>query len=98
MLLSRIGIERIKVLGESASSALGLTLIYSGKTEVLGIKAAYEICSWKSCSNVNGKITDERFMQLPNKYDAEQAELKKQIVNIREQLARLDEMKTSKDI
>ena len=47
--------------------------------------------------NVNGKITDERFMQLSNKYDTEQAELKKQIVNIQEQLARLDEMKTSKD-
>ena len=36
-------------------------------------------------------------MQLSNKYDTEQAELKKQIVNIQEQLARLDEMKTSKD-
>ena len=47
--------------------------------------------------NVNGKITDERFMQLSNKYDTEQAELKKQIANIQEQLARIDEMKTSKD-
>ena len=36
-------------------------------------------------------------MQLSNKYDIEQAELKKQIVSIQEQLARLDEMKTSKD-
>ncbi len=47
--------------------------------------------------NVNGKITDERFMQLSNKYDTEQADLKKLIANIQEQLARLDEMKTSKD-
>ena len=47
--------------------------------------------------NVNGKVTDDWFMRLSNKYDTEQAELKKQIVNIQEQLARLDEIKTSKD-
>ena len=47
--------------------------------------------------NVNGKITDERFMQLSNKYDTEQADLKKLIADIQEQLVRLDEMKTSKD-
>ena len=47
--------------------------------------------------NVNGKITDERFMQLSHKYDTEQSDLKKQILALRERLSELDEMKTSKD-
>ena len=41
--------------------------------------------------NVNGKITDERFMQLSNKYDTEQSDLKKQILALRERLSELDE-------
>ena len=47
--------------------------------------------------NVNGKVTDERFMQLSHKYDAEQSDLKKQILALREHLSELDGMKTSKD-
>ena len=47
--------------------------------------------------NVNGKVTDERFMQLSHKYDTEQSELKKQILTLRERLSELDGMKTSKD-
>ena len=47
--------------------------------------------------NVNGKISDERFMQLSHKYDNEQADLKRQITDIQEQLARLDETKTLKE-
>ena len=47
--------------------------------------------------NVNGKVTDERFMQLSHKYDAEQSDLKKQILALRERLSELDGMKTSKD-
>ena len=47
--------------------------------------------------NVNGKITDERFMQLSHKYDTEQSDLKKQILALRERLSELDGMKTSKD-
>ena len=46
--------------------------------------------------NVNGKITDERFMQLSH-YDTEQSDLKKQILALRERLSGLDGMKTSKD-
>lgn len=47
--------------------------------------------------NVNGKVTDERFMQLSHKYDTEQSDLKKQILALRERLNELDGMKTSKD-
>ena len=47
--------------------------------------------------NVNGKVTDERFMQLSHKYDTEQSDLKKQILSLRERLSELDGMKTSKD-
>ena len=47
--------------------------------------------------NVNGKVTDERFMQLSHKYDTEQNDLKKQILSLRERLNELDGMKTSKD-
>ena len=47
--------------------------------------------------NVNGKISDERFMQLSHKYDTEQETLKKQIFDLREHLQKLDAMKTSKD-
>ena len=47
--------------------------------------------------NVNGKVTDERFMQLSHKYDTEQSDLKKQILALRERLSELDGMKTSKD-
>lgn len=47
--------------------------------------------------NVNGKISDERFMQLSHKYDTEQEALKKQIFDFREHLQQLDAMKTSKD-
>ena len=47
--------------------------------------------------NVNGKISDERFMQLSHKYDMEQESLKKQIFDLREHLQKLDAMKTSKD-
>ena len=47
--------------------------------------------------NVNGKVTDERFMQLSHKYDTEQSDLKKQLLALREHLNELDGMKTSKD-
>ena len=47
--------------------------------------------------NVNGKVTDERFMQLSHKYDTEQSDLKKQILALRERLSELDGMKISKD-
>ena len=47
--------------------------------------------------NVNGKVTDERFMQLSHKYDTEQSDLKKQILSLRERLNELDGMKPSKD-
>ena len=47
--------------------------------------------------NVNGKVTDERFIQLSHKYDTEQSDLKKQILALRERLNELDGMKTSKD-
>ncbi len=47
--------------------------------------------------NVNGKISDERFMQLSHKYDTEQEELKKKIFALKEHLHELEQRKTSKD-
>ena len=47
--------------------------------------------------NVNGKVSDEWFMQLSKKYEEEKAELKKRIFNLTERLNRLSGMQTAKD-
>lgn len=47
--------------------------------------------------NVNGKVTDEWFMQLSHRYEDEKAALKKQIFELNEKLNRLTEAGTSRD-
>lgn len=47
--------------------------------------------------NVNGKVSDEWFLQLSRKYEDEKAELKKQMFELTEKLNRLSEARTSKD-
>lgn len=47
--------------------------------------------------NATGKITDERFMQLAHKYDAEQAALKESIRELESELLQLEESVFSKD-
>lgn len=47
--------------------------------------------------NVNGKITDERFLQLSHKYDMEQDELKRQIRTLTEHLNDLQSQRTAKE-
>ena len=47
--------------------------------------------------NVNGKITDERFLQLSHKYDVEQEELKRQIRILTERLNDLQSKRTAKE-
>ncbi|MBQ7778855.1 MAG: recombinase family protein [Clostridia bacterium] len=47
--------------------------------------------------NVEGKVTDEWFMQLSNKYEAEQEELKRQMFELQEKLDKIDQMQTAKD-
>lgn len=47
--------------------------------------------------NVEGKVTDEWFMQLSNKYEAEQEELKRQMYELQEKLDKIDQMQTAKD-
>ena len=47
--------------------------------------------------NVNGKVSDEWFMQLSHRYEDEKATLKKQIFGLNEKLNRLKEAGTSKD-
>ena len=47
--------------------------------------------------NVEGKVTDEWFMQLSNKYEAEQEELKRQMFELQEKLDKIDQMRTAKD-
>ena len=47
--------------------------------------------------NVEGKVTDEWFMRLSQKYENEQEELKRQMLELTEQLDRTDQMQTAKD-
>ena len=47
--------------------------------------------------NVSGKVTDDWFMRLSQKYEMEQDELKRKTKQIRDRLTELDGMKTNKD-
>ena len=47
--------------------------------------------------NVSGKVTDEWFMQLSNKYESERLELKTKIQQYREQLSNLGTMQKGKE-
>ena len=47
--------------------------------------------------NVSGKVTDDWFMRLSQKYEMEQDELKRKAKQIRDRLTELDRMKTNKD-
>ena len=45
--------------------------------------------------NVNGKVTDDWFMQLSHKYEVEQEELKGQIFELKNKIERLDAAQNS---
>ena len=47
--------------------------------------------------NVEGKVTDEWFMRLSQKYENEQGELKRQTLELKEKLDSIDRMQTAKD-
>jgi len=47
--------------------------------------------------NVNGKVTDEWFMQLSHKYEVERLELKAKIAELRTQLSDLSTTEQNKD-
>ena len=47
--------------------------------------------------NVDGKVTDEWFMRLSQKYENEQEELKRQTLELKEKLDSIDRMQTAKD-
>ncbi len=47
--------------------------------------------------NVEGKVTDEWFMRLSQKYETEQEELKRQIFELQEKLDKIDQMQTAKE-
>ena len=47
--------------------------------------------------NAMGKITDEMFMQLSQRYEAERIELKEKILELKEKIAKIGEMKQNKD-
>ena len=47
--------------------------------------------------NVNGKVTDEWFMQLSHKYEVERDELKKKILELNQQLAKISEVRDGKE-
>ena len=46
---------------------------------------------------VEGKVTDEWFLQLSHKYEVERMELKERIAELRGSISDLDSMQTSKD-
>lgn len=48
--------------------------------------------------NASGKVTDEWFMQLSHKYEAERMELKAKILGLREKLSSIGTMQQSKDL
>lgn len=48
-------------------------------------------------NNVNGKVTDEWFMQLSHKYEVERDELKKKILELNQQLAKISEVRDGKE-
>jgi site-specific DNA recombinase len=48
--------------------------------------------------NASGKVTDEWFMQLSHKYEAERMELKAKILGLREKLSSIGMMQQSKDL
>ena len=47
--------------------------------------------------NVEGKVTDEWFMRLSQKYENEQEELRRQTLELKEKLDSIDRMQTAKD-
>ena len=47
--------------------------------------------------NVEGKVTDEWFLQLSHKYEVERMELKEKIAELRGSISDLDSMQTNKD-
>jgi len=47
--------------------------------------------------NVEGKVTDEWFLQLSHKYEVERMELKERIAELRGSISDLDSMQTNKD-
>ena len=47
--------------------------------------------------NVEGKVTDEWFLQLSHKYEVERMELKEKIAELRGSISELDSMQTNKD-
>ena len=47
--------------------------------------------------NVEGKVTDEWFMRLSQKYENEQEELKRQTLELKEKLDSIERMQTAKD-
>ena len=79
------------MMAEQKRLEAGLAAAQARNAEVLKLyERIYE-------DNVNGKVSDEWFMQLSKKYEEEKAELKKQIFDLTERLNRLSGMQTAKD-
>ena len=47
--------------------------------------------------NVNGKVTDAWFMELSHKYEVERDELKKKLIELNQQLAKIREVREGKE-
>ena len=79
------------MMAEQKRLEAGLAAAQARNAEVLKLyERIYE-------DNVNGKVSDEWFMQLSKKYEEEKAELKKRIFDLTERLNRLSGMQTAKD-
>ena len=79
------------MIAEQKAVEAALTAANARNAEVLRMyEKVYE-------DNVNGKVTDEWFMQLSHRYEDEKAALKKQIFGLNEKLNRLTEVGTSRN-
>ena len=79
------------MMAEQKRLEAGLAAAQARNAEVLKLyERIYE-------DNVNGKVSDEWFMQLSKKYEEEKAKLKKRIFDYTERLNRLSGMQTAKD-
>lgn len=79
------------MLKEKTAAEGALAAAKARSQKVLGLfEKLYE-------NNVEGKVTDEWFMRLSQKYEQEQEDLKRQMLELKEKLDSIARMQTAKD-
>jgi len=79
------------MIRERKTAEVALSTAKARSKKILGLfEKLYE-------DNIEGKVTDEWFMCLSNKYEVEQEELKRQMIELQEKLDKIDQMQTAKE-